>query len=1368
MSVSAGSIIVELGIDDSGMPVVIRRAGAVLREFQTTLNQTTSSVKKLEDAHSSLSTKFRHLVMTMGNLRFVAMDINDIFLRLPVSILKTAGEMERLQILMTGLSKETNKAAKEAEGLKDFKFVSNMSKTAPFEIAALADTFVKLKTAGIDPTKGSMNALVDSVARFGGSSDVLKRASIAIQQMTGKGVISMEELRQQLGEAVPTAMQNMADGMGVSMQKLAKIVQTGTLAAGPALERMFFQMQVENKGAAEEMMKTWGGMLSRLKTEWDLTSKFIADSGFGKAAKDSVLELTDALQSREFKSFASDLGASMGSAVKILLGAGKAAVEFRDQIMFMVEAWIAYKLAFSVIPGMSKSVVDGYNAVALRMATERADILKNQAAKVTYLATQEAEAIARRELTAMTLNDYRMEMEAAQMKNAFIAASEAKLAQSIMMSRGGVQMAGYAQLQTQAVAGAELQRLGAATAAMTVRQAELAANTVIVAETLALQSAASAEATLAVAKLAAATKLQTAGTTAAMAASRGMSVLLAALGGPVGIAIIAIMGLVYAWNKVSGAADEAYQRQRRAAMGTTDADEQVLNVKGLEVAVRRRNALLDLAAAHTPEQKTPDFLKEENARILAANANVAKLEEVVKQGAANVMEAATSDQVTGIRLSVKRVIEARELAFTEEQASVKTASEKKLAVLRAAGKGESKEYQKIVNERVDEIRRIELNSLLVRSKSEDAAAVAAANFAKTPGISDAERAASLQVFKEMQEASATHFEQSQKKYADLAYDEKKGKGAGGGAASSPGNNKLQDFLDDLKVKKIGMEARLKGLLELGHKADEVAAAVAEYREKIATGQMDITDPGKGQEPHKPSKLQQADGEKQVADFKETELLLENTKKLSAEIVKMGPDLEHAKKIMANPFGTPDQKKSNRADEILATLKITPKQLEEMNNSLDPQVMKFVALMKELQAGASAIDTADATKKVIEDTKNLVDSNQKATAELIMDSRVRAAELYRIGEEAIRLQNEQRLARERLNNADTKALEAAMAEAAAIRKKAFEKNASTPMDRLVSDWKQSLDKMDEASARWAGSFVDMIVSSAQTGKLEFSKLVQSILADILKIQLQRTLGDPLKNMIEGGVKWTQSKLPDLGTNGADAAAKVASDLLLSNKGLKIATDAAKEGLATMTSSGTTEATKALIEGSLVTGQETSSSMTFTSSLNLANAALSQFTAMLQASSGSSSSSGVLSSLFGGSTGAAGDTISASYGSDMTGFENLFGFANGGIMTSMGSVSLRKYAAGGIANSPQLAMYGEAGPEAYVPLPDGRSIPVTMSGSTQAAAAPQVTVNVINQSGQQVNSQQGQTRFDGKQMVLDIVLTAVNQPGSFRSGMKGALA
>jgi len=68
-----------------------------------------------------------------------------------------------------------------------------------------------------------------------------------------------------------------------------------------------------------------------------------------------------------------------------------------------------------------------------------------------------------------------------------------------------------------------------------------------------------------------------------------------------------------------------------------------------------------------------------------------------------------------------------------------------------------------------------------------------------------------------------------------------------------------------------------------------------------------------------------------------------------------------------------------------------------------------------------------------------------------------------------------------------------------------------------------------------------------------------------------------------------------------------------------------------------------------------------------------------------------------------------GGAVGGIATAFGFADGGVMSSQGPLPLRKYASGGIANSPQMAVFGEGRMnEAFVPLPDGRSIPVTMQG------------------------------------------------------------
>jgi hypothetical protein len=87
-------------------------------------------------------------------------------------------------------------------------------------------------------------------------------------------------------------------------------------------------------------------------------------------------------------------------------------------------------------------------------------------------------------------------------------------------------------------------------------------------------------------------------------------------------------------------------------------------------------------------------------------------------------------------------------------------------------------------------------------------------------------------------------------------------------------------------------------------------------------------------------------------------------------------------------------------------------------------------------------------------------------------------------------------------------------------------------------------------------------------------------------------------------------------------------------------------------------------------------------------------------------------FGGGAGIGSATASA----------NGFLFANGGIMTNSGPLPLRRYAGGGIANSPQLAMFGEGStPEAYVPLPDGRRIPVAMQGGGAVTFSPTINVD-----------------------------------------------
>jgi tape measure domain-containing protein len=98
------------------------------------------------------------------------------------------------------------------------------------------------------------------------------------------------------------------------------------------------------------------------------------------------------------------------------------------------------------------------------------------------------------------------------------------------------------------------------------------------------------------------------------------------------------------------------------------------------------------------------------------------------------------------------------------------------------------------------------------------------------------------------------------------------------------------------------------------------------------------------------------------------------------------------------------------------------------------------------------------------------------------------------------------------------------------------------------------------------------------------------------------------------------------------------------------------------------------------------------------------------------------------------------------------AMGGIVTPKGTVSLNRYAMGGIANTPQMAIFGEGRlPEAYVPLPDGRRIPVMMNGAGHSMSVtnywmfPNADPQMFKESKNQIESRMVASMERAKQKV-----------------------
>lgn len=344
-------LIVKIEGDSTGLKVEINGVVKSLNSLDQSMKRSNSNVVKAAKAQNSLTDSFRRTVVGLSSLQTLFYQYSFFLGGFITSVVKANAEMEKLNVLMRGMASSMTEAGRADDAKKSLQYVRDLAKEAPFSLQTLTDSFIKFKSGGIDPMDGGLKALVDSVARFGGSDDQLQRAAVAIQQMAGKGVVSMEELRQQLGEAVPTAARDMARGLGLSMKDMVKYISDGKVKAGPALEAMFDQMKRSSSGSAEAMMSTFNGLFTRLKTAffdfanqvsgYNTSTGAFSENGFFGTMKKQVQELTEFLNSADGKRFAEELGNGISTVVKALSDLIKLIYQYKDEIKAAAQVAIA-------------------------------------------------------------------------------------------------------------------------------------------------------------------------------------------------------------------------------------------------------------------------------------------------------------------------------------------------------------------------------------------------------------------------------------------------------------------------------------------------------------------------------------------------------------------------------------------------------------------------------------------------------------------------------------------------------------------------------------------------------------------------------------------------------------------------------------------------------------------------------------------------------------------------------------------------------------------------------------------------------------------------------------------------------------------
>lgn len=177
--------------------------------------------------------------MQMGVMSFVAaMGAGTVGLSNLLSrMVDTAKETARVNIALKNVS---GTAAAFADNQK---FLMRLAKTYGVEINALTYGFTKFKAAA-DISNMSMEdqrKIFESVSRaavaFGMSAEDQKGVFLALAQMMSKNKVQAEELRLQMAERMPVAIQAMAKAAGVTVSELDNLMKQGKVMSSEVLPK---------------------------------------------------------------------------------------------------------------------------------------------------------------------------------------------------------------------------------------------------------------------------------------------------------------------------------------------------------------------------------------------------------------------------------------------------------------------------------------------------------------------------------------------------------------------------------------------------------------------------------------------------------------------------------------------------------------------------------------------------------------------------------------------------------------------------------------------------------------------------------------------------------------------------------------------------------------------------------------------------------------------------------------------------------------------------------------------------------------------------------------------------------------------------
>lgn len=230
--------------------------------------------------------------------------------RMFVGVVGTIGAREILDATVKMDSLRTSFAAlagSDVGGAQQLEYLRNETQRLGQDFVTAAEAYKNLFSAGVgagmntEQIQQIFSSVLEAGTVLGSSQQQMQGALMALEQMISKGKVSMEELRRQLGNALPGAMQIAAKAMGTTSQSLQEMLESG-LDSEIFVTRFANQLHKEFGGKAVEASHTLRAELARLNNAiFDLKISFL-DGEAGEAFADTIRQLTKVLSSSELQS----------------------------------------------------------------------------------------------------------------------------------------------------------------------------------------------------------------------------------------------------------------------------------------------------------------------------------------------------------------------------------------------------------------------------------------------------------------------------------------------------------------------------------------------------------------------------------------------------------------------------------------------------------------------------------------------------------------------------------------------------------------------------------------------------------------------------------------------------------------------------------------------------------------------------------------------------------------------------------------------------------------------------------------------------------------------------------------------------------